>query len=358
MAAPALTTYVQGLGQVSADGLNTMMQTCDTFAQMRGLIGVPGMEIACRGGLTIADGLQGFFYWQAGNPGPDNGSTVIVPNGALLGAWVKLALVTNSNFPLGQVRFSWNSTTQVQLNPYNGNSIQIQGGVFQIPAAGIAAGNTGVFVNGAANQNLVSSTLYYVYVFSNAGTPTLDFSTTAYAQDTTIGNVGVYIKNSNPSRSLVGMVFTDASSHFNDSLALRNTTSWFNRQNKVITGSGTSGATTTSSTLVELTSASRVQATLWSEGALVMSLNGCAQCSGSANSNAGIGRDGATFNLISEFINPTFSGSSVLINFSCTGYDGFGESLAEGNHFYTPLGGIGSGDTLTTNFILQGMIWS
>ena len=54
MSAPALTQYVQGQGAVSADGLNTFLQTCDTIAQLRSFIGTAGIQVYVRGTATEA----------------------------------------------------------------------------------------------------------------------------------------------------------------------------------------------------------------------------------------------------------------------------------------------------------------
>lgn len=353
MAAPALTQYVQGLGQVSADGLNSMEQTCDTFAQLRTLVGLPGMQVFARGGAAIGDGLQGVFYWSASNPGPDNGSTVIVPTGALLGAWVKLALVTNSAFPLGQCRLIFNSSTQIQLNPYNGNNIQIAGGLYQIPSSGITAGTTGVFVNGAANQNLVLNTLYYVYVFSNSGTPTIDFSTTSYAQDTTTGNVGVYIKNSTPSRSLVGMVYINSGTIFSDSVGARNTASWFNRSLKAANSTAITNATTTSLSLLELGNGTtnRLEMTSWADDHPYLSIQ--------AFGSNGTGGDGAAANVGDGSTLPLFQAVAALsgannevVNLSQAG----SYPASEGHHSYLPLGQAESGGTAAINMALYGLV--
>lgn len=89
MAAPALSTFKQGLGSVGSDNLNTFLQTCDTFAQLRGLEGVPGLMVFARGGIAIGDGLQGAFYWNASTTATDNGQSIIKPTGAgPAGAWV------------------------------------------------------------------------------------------------------------------------------------------------------------------------------------------------------------------------------------------------------------------------------
>jgi len=90
MSAPQLTPYQQGLGSVNADGLNTFEQTCNVFNDMRAVVGVTGMQVWARGGVTINDGLQGPFYWNGTlvNPVDDNANT-IVPTGSAQGAWVR-----------------------------------------------------------------------------------------------------------------------------------------------------------------------------------------------------------------------------------------------------------------------------
>lgn len=88
MSPPQLTVYVNGPSAVSADQLNTFVQSCDTAAQMRGLIGVSGISIDARGLNSINDGLGGLFYWNPTAVGPENLNT-IVPNGAKSGAWIR-----------------------------------------------------------------------------------------------------------------------------------------------------------------------------------------------------------------------------------------------------------------------------
>lgn len=94
MTAPALASYVNGIGQVSADNYNTFLQTCDIAAQLRGFAGVPGIEVYMRGFLTIGDGGQGIFYWNAGGTAADDGGvTTIVPSSSTAGVWTRLSSV-------------------------------------------------------------------------------------------------------------------------------------------------------------------------------------------------------------------------------------------------------------------------
>lgn len=91
MGAPALTLYQPGVGAVSADGLNTFEQTCDTLADLRAFSGVSGLQVAVRGASSAGDGGGGVYYWELGSGFVDNGSTVIVPYGVPAGAWLLLS---------------------------------------------------------------------------------------------------------------------------------------------------------------------------------------------------------------------------------------------------------------------------
>lgn len=145
------------------------------------------------------------------------------------------------------------STTALSFLPFYGNKIIINGTLFDIPTSGIAGlANTSVFVNGTGGQNLAASTLYYVYAFSNSGTITADFSTTTHATSTTAGNVGTEIKSGNDTRSLIGMIRTNASSQFVDSVTQRFVRSWLNDNGSHLINFLPSGAATGSTSYVEL----------------------------------------------------------------------------------------------------------
>lgn len=92
MAAPQLTVQIQGQTVSDADRLNTYMQSCDVVAELRGFVGVPGIEVALRGLAAVNDGGGGFFYWDDSATGPDDGVNVIVPTGSAIGAWIRLNL--------------------------------------------------------------------------------------------------------------------------------------------------------------------------------------------------------------------------------------------------------------------------
>src|SRR5664279_1988228 len=91
MSAPQLTQYVQGQGSVSADGLNSFEQTCDTYAQLAAFTGLPGMQVYMRGITAPNDGGQGAFFWSYTSTATDDGGvTAISPLGSVAaGRWLR-----------------------------------------------------------------------------------------------------------------------------------------------------------------------------------------------------------------------------------------------------------------------------
>jgi hypothetical protein len=78
-----------GQGAVPAGQLNAYLQTVPNLAALRGFIPQGPMAIQLQGYVSQADGGQGVFVWNATAAGPDNGTTVIVPNGVTVGAWIR-----------------------------------------------------------------------------------------------------------------------------------------------------------------------------------------------------------------------------------------------------------------------------
>jgi len=236
-------------------------------------------------------------------------------------------------------RLTFVSTTAIKFAPYNGDLIKINGALFQIPSAGIAGvANTSVFVNGTGGQNLAASTLYYVYAFSNSGTVTADFSTTTHATSSTAGNVGVEVKSGDDTRTLVGMIRTNGSSQFADSLTQRFTVSWFNRRllgtMNVFTANR---ALATSAAWAEINTEVRVEFITWAEEAVVTNLGG-----------------GAFLNVITDqiYIALAFDGTtpeegsfviSATLAIISVGLGQTKNGLAEGYHYATVLSFAQSG---------------
>lgn len=123
----------------------------------------------------------------------------------------------------GQCRLSVASATGLLVKPYNGNTLVVNGAAMQIPSAGVTITNAG----------LVASTLYYVYAYNNTGTLTLELSTTGHSTNP----YGIEIKTGDTTRTLVGMIYTNSSAQFADTLNTRFCLNWFNRRLLAVGGS-------------------------------------------------------------------------------------------------------------------------
>lgn len=227
----------------------------------------------------------------------------------------------------GQCQLQFISATSLKLVPYNGQFIRIAGKVYAIPFAGITISNAG----------LSASTSYYVYLYNNAGTLTLEFSTTGHVTDPSAGNIGVEVKSSDSTRTLVGMVRTDASSQFRDSATNRYVASWFNRRIRSLQGSGTGGASTASTSWVEINSASRVDFVVWADD------QGWAECSGLVYNNTGSDISYMNIMVDGSVAGTTVSEQTTIVNASNGTASSVGLQVGEGYHWVTPAGEVNGG---------------
>lgn len=304
---------------------------------------------AQKGDVAIRTDLNKSFALSTNSPSTlADWKELLSPTAAVLsvagltGAISAAALVAALALPSRSGRLSYVSATAIKFAPFGGDLIKINGAVFQIPSGGIAGvANTSVYVNGVAGQNLAASTFYYVYAFNNAGTLTADFSTTAHATSATAGNVGTEIKSGDDTRTLIGMVRTNASSQFVDSSTQRFVRSWFNNTSvNLLNTIGT--PTTTSTSLVEMNSSARIEALLWDGEKFDASVGGSFYGSFSgAGMYSGIGFDGTT-------AEPGGGGGSPPTNFDCNAAcRAVKGGLSEGYHYATALFKTTSSNTLT-----------
>jgi hypothetical protein len=227
---------------------------------------------------------------------------------------------------------SFSSATLLKFAPFKGDLIKINGAIYSIPAAGITGlGNTGVFVEGVAAQNLAASTIYFVYAFNNAGTITADFCSTAtpHATSTTAGNVGVEIKSGDDTRSLIGMCRTNAIAQFTDSNISRLVRSWFNRSQRDLSRSFTAVRTTTSTTFVELNPEIRCEAVTWADDVVTASILGYSYSS-YGFTTTGIGWDGVLTDGNHASVNYGSNGGPIGVVEN--------KALTEGYHYFTLMG--------------------
>lgn len=91
MTLPSNSLSSNGLGVITGDQLNTLVQWCNTASTLRSFVGEAGVTVALQGIIAPNDGLGGMFYWVVGSF-TDDGLTIIVPPAAAgQGAWIKIA---------------------------------------------------------------------------------------------------------------------------------------------------------------------------------------------------------------------------------------------------------------------------
>lgn len=187
------------------------------------------------------------------------------------------------------------SATQLKFAPYGGSYVRLNGAYRSIPVAGIAGlGNTGVYVNGVAGQNLAANTTYLVFVFDVSGTLTADFRTGAtHATSGTLGNEGVEILTGNDTRTLIGMCRTNASSQFQVDGQNIGVLSWFNKRSRAGLGVFTANRTNNVTTYTEVNSEIRVNFLCWADPVQI-SMSGTAGNNGTLPCYTALAVDGTT----------------------------------------------------------------
>jgi hypothetical protein len=144
------------------------------------------------------------------------------------------------------------SGSNLVLSPYAGNQLVINGSVSVIPDAGVSLAPTG----------LAAGTFYYIYAFMNAGTMTLEASTTGHS---TQAGTGVEIKTGDATRTLVGAAYTDAGPAWADTDTKRWVLSWFNRRTRSGSSAFTALRSTTSTTNAEISAEIRCNYISWAD---------------------------------------------------------------------------------------------
>lgn len=160
----------------------------------------------------------------------------------------------------GQCRLEYTDTSTITLEPYNGDIMILKTGsnwaVHIIPTAGVTFDVS----------TLVASTLYYIYLWNNAGTLTLEASTTAYETE---ASTGFTVETGDATRMLVGMVYPVAGPLFSHTALLRYVRSWYNDGGVFCNAVLGSDATTASTTPVAITGVN-VKAITWANELVTM----------------------------------------------------------------------------------------
>lgn len=239
--------------------------------------------------------------------------------------------------PVVNGRLQYNSATSIKLCPFQGNRIYVKvSGVWTattISSSCISANNTSIFIDGTGGSNLAASTTYYVYIFDNAGTRTIDYSTTGHATDAT---TGMETKTAVDTRVLVGMVRTNGSSQFTAFLVL----SYHNRATRNQQTTFTADRSTASGTYVELNTEIQNTFLTWGDEGVLVSVVGTVTNASNAGMNTAVGLDGTSAQAGFESAQSTAGSVSNNPAIAIAGTLG---GASEGYHYVTLLGRVSAG---------------
>lgn len=199
------------------------------------------------------------------------------------------------------------SAGNLKLMPFNGNQITVSGLPFAIPDTGVTLSSAGA----------AGSTTYYIYAYDNAGTLTLERSTTGY----TTSN-GIKVKSGDATRTLVGMARTDSGSAWS---LFR---SWINDPGYVAANPLIANKSRSSGTYAEVDSALQTGFLVWASEQVNVYANGRME-----NVQCSIGFDGTTAEDVSSSstqYSDSNATSALAISYASIG-------LSEGYHYATLL---------------------
>ncbi|MBB3004349.1 hypothetical protein FHX57_006731 [Paraburkholderia tropica] len=335
---PALT-ILPGTGYTQRVNIAHANTGASTYAP-DGLAAKPiyGLGLQPLQGGELPVGVVILMYLVQAGVNSGNGAWIIIES---LGGALQVAPATASQHAVqlqqvghGQCRLSVSSTTTLVLKPHNGNNVIVNGVPLQLPAAGVTYTASG----------LTANTLYYVYLGGTTAAPTLSLSTTGHG---TASN-GVETMTGNTALTLVGMVFVNASLQFTDTSASPLCLNWFQRRRKLI-GSAGSSATTTSTSLAQLTGPA-ITFISWGDEALDATLNGVASNStAGATANLALAIDSST--SASTQSTMTSTSANQVQTVTSHGAQAAG-ALAEGAHTLWAYGFVSSG-TGSFNSVIQ-----
>ena len=249
-----------------------------------------------------------------------------------------LVSIINSLVPAqvanGQCRLTFVSATSIKLSPLNGRSLMIGGVQRQIPTAGVTLSNGG----------LSASTRYFVYAFMAGATMTLEASATGHSQDAT---TGVEIKTGDATRTLVGMIYTNASSQFADAPATRHVASWFNRRSVGATLSTSVQVGFTNTSFTEVSATYRTSFLTWGDEAVDVKATG-QMIHGTAGQSASIQSwvDGVAHGNVSAMYESVSNGGMTFASTNTLPVSG--TPLAEGQHIAQVFGAVTAGGGAVT----------
>lgn len=236
-------------------------------------------------------------------------------------AWVE-ELPPQTVAPLSQCRLT-KSGANVLLSPFQGNRLFVGGANRVIPSAGVTLA-----------PPATTLTLYYIYAFMSAGVLTLEASATGYSIDTTWGHA---YKTGDATRTLVGMART-VTNAWVDTVTQRFVIGYFNRRPISLQGASVNPTGITTSD-VERTSAGRCEFLTFADAGVRIGSNGyMSDATFGSSAFAALAIDGAKVALDVVY---TPSAVNAVGPLGTTG----SFSVADGYHYSTLFGHVGSGST-------------
>jgi hypothetical protein len=236
------------------------------------------------------------------------------------------------------------SGSNLVLSRYNGVGLTINGVAYTIPSAGVSLAPTGS-----------AGTTYNIYAYMNAGTMTLEASTTAHATDST---TGIEIKSGDATRTLVGMARPTTGPAWTDATNQRFVVSYFNRRPlhcQAVLGASTG---TSSTSGVELSTTLRNEFLGWADSAVDFGFDGYASNSSTPATVATfLSLDGAILETYNVFLNTAVNQLGPVAVRAVT-------TLSEGYHFISPYVSVNTGTgtwvgsgTPGLRSVCKGVIW-
>jgi hypothetical protein len=230
-----------------------------------------------------------------------------------------------SRAPIGCGQLSKSGSNLILL-PHNGNDRLIAGELEEIPSAGVTLAPTGA----------TPDTTCFIYSYMNAGVMTLEFSTTGYVVDSTHGHA---VKSGDSSRSLEGMARAITGPAWADTETQRFVRSWYNDPLIHTRDAFSANRTTTSTTNVEIHSEIRSEFLVWAGELVLARLHILMSNSGAGGvTAASVAFDGGTGDELLTQIQKATAG-----HFAICSYVYLKTGLAEGYHFISLIGRVGSG---------------
>lgn len=224
----------------------------------------------------------------------------------------------------GQCRLSVTNATTLTLSPYNGNNVIVNGVPLQLPSAGVKITNTG----------LSASTVYYAYLSGSTATPSLVLSTTGHVT----GENGIEVMSGDATKTLVGLISTNASSQFADSVTQRFCLNWFNRRNLSLISEQVFAPTFSFSVATHLEPSTDVSWLSWGDEASLATVSGdVANSVAGATSQMQLYIDGSVGGVQSSFTSTT---TSALGSFSSATYQQYSEGTHTAQVWGNATGGV------------------